>query len=101
MTYQPANTSAADASASTSHPAPTVTKTERTISQATEILRRSLEFGRGKTVYEAGIGAEWMESYARIAERFDLERCYVVSRYPYEASLAIVAFAGGFFDHPE
>lgn len=82
-------------------PATPVPKSAKIIAQANVLLRRGIKVRQGNTMYEAGIGSEWMEAYVIVAERCDRKRRYRIWGYPYEASPNIVALVGGFFDHPD
>lgn len=68
---------------------------------AEELLERCKQVAKGKTLGEAGITADWVESYAKIAERADREQRYGLSRYPFQAGNAVSAFIGGFFDNDD
>lgn len=70
-------------------------------SLAEDLLDKCKQVSSGKSVSEAGITADWMESYARIAERADREQRFGLSRYPFQAGDAASAFIGGFFDNEE
>lgn len=71
------------------------------MAQALYLLRFGLKLHKGKTLRQVRIGLKWMVAYAQAAQRVDHERHYGITRFPYEPGTAIMAFAGGFFDHPE
>lgn len=71
------------------------------LSLAEELLEKCKEVSGGKTMTQAGISGDWMETYARIAERADREQRFGLTRYPFEAGAATSAFDGGFFDNED
>ena len=50
---------------------------------------------------QAGISGDWLEAYARVAERTDRENRYGLTRYPFESGSAASALVRGFFDNEE
>lgn len=74
---------------------------EKSKQLADELILKAKDVEKGKSLEEAGIESTWMEAYARIAERNDRERRFVISRYPYESGPSVGAATGGFFDHRE
>lgn len=68
---------------------------------AEELLGKAKKLEKGVTLSEAGISADWVSSYAEVAERVERSRKFGISRYPYEAGPAVHAFRGGFFDHKD
>ena len=69
--------------------------------RADDLLAKTKELAKGKTLSYAGIDPEWMAVFGRVAERTHRDHRYGLSRYPYEAGPAVGAFIGGFFDHRE
>lgn len=70
-------------------------------SQAEDLLDRCKQVAKGKSLSEAGISADWVETYAKIAERADREQRFGLMRYPFQAGESVSAFLGGFFDHDD
>lgn len=70
-------------------------------SRAEDLLEKCKQVSSGRSVSEAGITPDWMESYARIPERADREQRFGLSRYPFQPGDAASAFIGGFFDNEE
>lgn len=71
------------------------------LSLAEELLEKCKEVANGKTMTQAGISGDWMETYARIAERADREQRFGLTRYPFESGAAASALIGGFFDNED
>lgn len=67
-----------------SNPGPPLSPTRfaKQIEQGKELLHRGIEVVKVKKMYEAGIGSELMEAYARISERCDSERRHVGFEIP-------------------
>lgn len=72
-----------------------------TLSLAEELLEKCKEVSGRKTMIQAGVSGDWMETYAQIVERADREQRFGLTRYPIEAGAATSAFTGGFFDNEE
>lgn len=68
---------------------------------AEELLKKAKDVGKGKSLSESGIDAEWIRFYAHISRRCRDDRECGLSRYPYEQGPSVSAFTGGFFEHPE
>lgn len=70
-------------------------------SLAEDLLEKCKKAAAGKSLAEAGISSDWMQVYAKIAERADREQRFGLTRYPFQAGDAASAFIGGFFDNEE
>ena len=70
-------------------------------SLAEELLEKCKKVSDGSSISDAGITAEWMQSYAKIAERADRDQRFGLTRYPFQAGDSASAFIGGFFDNEE
>lgn len=68
-------------------------------SRAEDLVERCKQVAKGKFLSEAGISANLIESYAKIAERADREQRFGLSRYPFQAGDGVSAFIGGFFNN--
>lgn len=67
--------------------------------RADALFAKSKLVAKGKTLAEAEIDLEWMTYYGTLSQRAVQDRCYGLTRYPYEPGPAVSAFAGGFFEH--
>lgn len=70
-------------------------------SLAKGLLEKCKKVASGKSITEAGITADWLQDYAKIAERADHEQRFGVTRYAFQAGDAASAFIGGFFDNED
>lgn len=74
---------------------------EHSSTTADQILSKAKKVADGSTITEAGIDAAWMQTFANISQRLDLNRRFGLTRYPYEPGPRLMAFVGGYFDHKE
>ena len=74
---------------------------EKSVSDAEDLLTKTILVREGKTPTEAGIDMRFLEAFGLIAERVEREQRWKTRPYPFQAGGAACSYIGGFFDNKD
>jgi len=60
-----------------------------------DLVLKSKEVAKGKSLATAGIDGAWLTTYGEIARRCEDNKKFGLTHYPYEAGPSVSAFSGG------